>query len=65
MKQISTKHIIQVMNILKHICSWIVEKYMVEHLKTFRIVLKLLEYIIVLHKFLCAGGKLSYNFVKK
>ncbi len=32
--------------------------------ETFRVVLKLLEYI-VLHTFLCAGRKLSYNFTKK
>ena len=55
-----------VMNILKHIYiyiySSIVEKYIVEHFKTFRVVLKLLEYIVVLHTFRCAGGKLSYNF---
>ena len=47
------------MNILKHI--YIVEKYIVEHLKTFRVVLKFLECIVVLHTFLCGGGKLSYN----
>jgi hypothetical protein len=38
---------------------------MVEHLKTFRVVLKLLEYIVVLHTLLCAGRKLSYNFTNK
>ena len=65
MKQISTnlfsfsqERIIHVMNILKHI----VEKYIVEHLKTFRVVL--IEYIVVLYTLLCAGGKLSYNFLK-
>ena len=42
-----------------------VEKYMVEHLKTFRVVFKLLEYIFVLHTLLCAGRKLSYNYTKK
>ncbi len=54
---------IHVMNILKHI--YIVEKCIVEHLKTFRVVLKLLEYIVVLHTLLCAGRKLSYYFNNK
>ena len=58
------------MNILKHIyiyiyiVEYIDEKYMVEHLKMFRVVLKLLEYIAVLHT-LPSGRKLSYNFTKK
>ena len=39
-----------------------VEKFIYEHLKTFRVVLKLLKYIVVLHTLLCAGRKLSYNF---
>ncbi len=51
--------------IKKQIYSRIVEKYIVEHLKTFRVVLKLLEYIVVLHTLLCAGRKLSYNFNNK
>ena len=38
---------------------------MVEDLKTFRDVLKLLEYIVVLHTLPCVGRKLSYNFTKK
>ena len=51
------------MNILKHI--YIVEKCIVEHPKTFGVVLKLLEYIIVSDTFLCAGIKSLYNFTKK
>ena len=46
------------MNILKHIYSRIVEKYIVKHLKTFGVVLKLLEYIVVLHTFLFSWRKI-------
>ena len=52
----------------QHLRTYLVKKlkiYMVEQLKTFRVVLKLLEYIVVLHTLLCAGRKLSYNFTNK
>ena len=49
----------------EHLKTYIVEmlnKYIVEHVKTFRVVLKLLEYIVDLHTLLGAERKLSYNF---
>ncbi len=45
-----------------HTCH---ERLNLEPLKTFEVVLKLLEYIVTLHTLLCVGAKLSYNFTNK